>query len=237
MATSGAARNSSSIAGSLAGSSTICGSASSSARDAGAGAPPACSTGIVPTQARSLSFGISVRNSSSVNSAARRSVSGTLTRSCSRSSSIGTSRRSVTSWRYSRALSACCSSASRGRLPGISVAREDRIEIAVCCEQLQRGLVPDASHARDVVGAVAHQREKIHDALGLHTEALARVGLIDPLLFHRRLTAAPRVEQRDARTDELIEILVARHDHRLQTAGGHGALRERGDYVVRLVAV
>ena len=115
-------------------------------------------------------------------------------------------------------------------------ARENRIEVPVGAEQLERGLLADAFDSRDVVGAVPHEGEVVHDALGRHAQPLAGVARIHPLLFDGRGTAAPRVEQDDARTDELIEVFVAGDDHGLEPAvrrrGG-----ERADHVVGLIAV
>ena len=61
------------------------------------------------------------------------------------------------------------------------------------------------------------------------------VRLVHPHFVHRRRAAAARVEQRDARPDELVEVLVARDDDRLQAAGGPGSGKGPDD-VVSLVA-
>ena len=123
-----------------------------------------------------------------------------------------------------------------GPLPGhFRRAREDRVEVAVGAEQLESRLLPDPLDARHVVGTVAHERQVIHDALGRDAEPLAGIGLVDPLLFDGRGAASARVEQDDARADELVEVLVARHDDGLEPPlrrrGG-----ERADHVVGLEA-
>ena len=70
---------------------------------------------------------------------------------------------------------------------------------------------------------------------GRHAQALGGVGLVHPDLVHRRGPAAAGIEQGDARADQLVEVLVARDDDRLEPAlrrrPGQGA-----DHVVGLVA-
>ena len=115
-------------------------------------------------------------------------------------------------------------------------AGENRIEIAVRLEQLQRRLVAHAFDAGDVVGAVAYQREIVYDPLGTDAEALARVGLVNPLLFDRRLSASAWIEQRDAFADQLVKVLVTRDDDGLHPVA-RGALRERRDDIVGLIPI
>src|ERR1043165_2668089 len=199
-ATSGAFRTSATSAAICAGSSTMRGSASWGARTAAAGADsPAVAAGVaVPTLSSASSLGISVRNSSSVNNVTSVCVSGRCTRSCSRSSVTGASRRSVTRRRQGRAppqrdeltretrvvrlRQQRFARAFPGNLGGLC---QNRVEVAVGLEQLDRGLVADTLDPGDVVGAVADQSEIIDDALGRHAEPLVGVALIDPLLLDR----------------------------------------------------
>ena len=114
-------------------------------------------------------------------------------------------------------------------------AGKNGLQIAVVGQQLLRPLLADPLYAGHVVGGVADQGQEIHHLVRRHAQPLRAVRLIHPHLVHGRRTAAPRIEQGDARPDELVEILVARHDDRAQPArragGGQGA-----DDVVGLVA-
>ena len=112
---------------------------------------------------------------------------------------------------------------------------QNRIEIAVRLEELHRGLVPDALHARDVVRGVADQGEVIHHPLRRDAQALVRIRLIDPLFLDRRLAAASRIEERNTRTDQLIEILVARDDDGLEVTFCR-PIGEGGNHIVGLIA-
>jgi len=111
---------------------------------------------------------------------------------------------------------------------------QDRIEVAERFEQLERGLLPHTLHPRHVVRAVAHERQVVHHPLGRHSQALARVGLVHPVLFDGCRAAATRVQERDARPDQLVEVLVARYDHDLQSTRRRG---ERADHIVGFVAL
>ena len=121
-------------------------------------------------------------------------------------------------------------------LPGdFSRARQDRVEVAIDPEEVERGLFPHATHPGDVVGAVADQREVVHHPCGRHAQPLAGVGRVHPLLLDRGGPAAAGIQERDTWLDELVEILVARHDDRLNPAL-RGALRQRSDHIVGLIA-
>ena len=65
-------------------------------------------------------------------------------------------------------------------------------------------------------------------------ESLARILHSDPLLFDARRTAAPRIEQPHTRPHELIEVLVARHDHDIHS-GVDALPRKCSDDIVRFV--
>src|SRR2546425_12426551 len=69
-------------------------------------------------------------------------------------------------------------------------------------------LFPYTTLFRSVVRAVSYEREVVHDALGGDAEAVARVGLVHPVLLHGRRAAAAGVQQRDPRADQLVEVLV-----------------------------
>ncbi|HET7295976.1 MAG TPA: hypothetical protein VFI66_02475, partial [Gemmatimonadales bacterium] len=56
------------------------------------------------------------------------------------------------------------------------------------------------------------------------------------MLLDGRGAPAPRIQQRDARPDQLVEVLVARDDHGLETALGR-CVGQRPDHVVGLVPV
>jgi hypothetical protein len=106
--------------------------------------------------------------------------------------------------------------------------RDQRIERAVLAEPLGRGLRADLVDARDVVRAVADQREVVDDLLGPDVELrLHAVAVVD--------AAAHRVDQRDAAVDQLRHVLVAGGDQHRAARGG-GAPRQRADHVVGLDA-
>src|SRR5205823_13619989 len=102
-------------------------------------------------------------------------------------------------------------------------------------QQLGGGLVADPRYARDVVAGVALQADEVGDQLGRDAVAIdhaiavvhARIG--DPSAGRHDL---------DAVIDELVGVAVARHDHhrdgRVRAPGG---VDDRGDHIVRLVAL
>ena len=112
--------------------------------------------------------------------------------------------------------------------------RQDRVQVAELLDELARGLVTHPPHAGDIVRCVPHERQIVDDPLGRHAEPLVRVLLRDPLLLDRRGAPPARVQQSDVGTDELIEVLVARHD-RHREAGVGCACGEGPDHVVGLV--
>ena len=105
---------------------------------------------------------------------------------------------------------------------------EQRVERTVRRDQLARTLLADARHPFDVVDAVAHQREHVHDLVGPHAELFADAGLVEPEPF------VARVVDFEAVADELEEVLVARDDRDLEPALARLA-RQRPDHVVGFV--
>ena len=105
---------------------------------------------------------------------------------------------------------------------------QDRSECAVGIEPLGGGLRPHLVDARDVVGAVADQREVIDDLLGVHVELCLDAVAVEEQIVHG-------VDERDALVDELRHVLVAGRDQHL-FAGRGGACRQRADHIVRLDA-
>ncbi len=95
--------------------------------------------------------------------------------------------------------------------------REDLLERAETLDQLYGRLRSDAAHPGDIVRGVADQRQVVGDALGRHAKSVGGVRLIDELGRDGRRAAAPGVEQGDSVADELVEVLVPRHDHRLES--------------------
>ena len=117
--------------------------------------------------------------------------------------------------------------------------RRRRIERAlqrpVVLDQFARGLGADAEDARNVVDAIAHQREHVADQLGPHAELLDHLGDIDALVLHRvehvdaaALDSAVRLR---ALPDELHQVLVARDDRHVPAAARR-LDRVGGDQVV-----
>ena len=62
--------------------------------------------------------------------------------------------------------------------------RQDLVQRAVLLQPLGRGLRPDLVHARDVVHAVADQREVVDDLVGPHAELGRHAGLVEGLVGH-----------------------------------------------------
>ncbi len=102
--------------------------------------------------------------------------------------------------------------------------RDHVVERAVLVEPLRGRLRTALLDARNVVDAVAHQREQIDDALGRHAEFLDDASAVERRVAHR-------VDERDARRDELREILVAGRDRDVD-AGLRRLHRQRADHVV-----
>ena len=124
----------------------------------------------------------------------------------------------------------------RALLLHLAGAGEQGFEIAELLQQLHRALLADALDAGHVVRRIADQCEPIRHLRRWHTEPVRGVGLGDPDLIHACGPSASRIQQRDARPDQLIEILVTRDDHRLQLLP-RSMHRECPDHVIGLVTV
>ena len=114
------------------------------------------------------------------------------------------------------------------RLLDLAGAGEQRFEIAVFVDELRRGLDADAGRAGHVVGRIAGERLDVDDLVGPDAEIFDDFLDADlPLLagaFRARF-ARSRIVHRDARLDELHEVLVGRNDQdvgaRARAPGGH----------------
>src|SRR5580692_1279895 len=91
-------------------------------------------------------------------------------------------------------------------------------------KQLGGGLLADPGHSRNVVHAVAGQRQKIGDQLGDSPEARP-----DVVVVITRIAAV--IPKYVAHADQLRQILIARHQH-IAEARGARARGERADDVV-----
>src|SRR5207253_557896 len=112
---------------------------------------------------------------------------------------------------------------------------EDVLQAPVFGEQLLGALLADSLDPGDVVRGVTNQGKEVDDLPGAHAEPFGSVGFVDPTFVDRRGAAATRVEQGDPGADELVEVLVARDDDRLEPAAGAGG-GQGADHVVGLVA-
>ncbi len=108
---------------------------------------------------------------------------------------------------------------------------EDRLEIAIGTDELARRLLPDTGHTGDVVRRVADERQVVRDAVRRDAEPVRPVHDTDPLLLDPGRSAAPRVQEPDTRTHELLKVLVSRHDHDVQVPH-HAVTGERPDHVI-----
>ena len=109
--------------------------------------------------------------------------------------------------------------------------RDDLFERTELRDEFLCALLANALHTRHVVRRITHQREIVNHAVGRHTEPIVRVLNAHPLLFHTGRTTATRIQQPHAGAHELLEILVARHDHDVVT-GVHPFTCERANHVV-----
>src|SRR5579859_6462263 len=106
---------------------------------------------------------------------------------------------------------------------------EKRFGRAEMADESAGGLLTDAGDALDVVDRVAHQGHDVDQRTRFDPKAIA--------YFARPRTAVTHgVPQRDVRTDELHEVLVAGDDDDVELVACP-AYRQRADDVVGLVAV
>jgi hypothetical protein len=113
--------------------------------------------------------------------------------------------------------------------------RENVLETAVGVDQFLCRLLTDPTDAGNIVGAVADEGEVVGHERGWDTESFAAIFDADPLLLDGSGAAPARIQQPDAGTNELLEVLIPRDDNDVETL--RGALpRERADDVVSLVA-
>jgi hypothetical protein len=113
---------------------------------------------------------------------------------------------------------------------------ENGVQVSVLREQLLGSLLANPLYSGNVVRGITNQSEEVDHLPRLDTQTLRCVPLIHPGFIHRRWTAATRVEQRNARADQLVEILVAGNNHYLESPLRPSG-RQRADYVVGFVAL
>jgi hypothetical protein len=106
-------------------------------------------------------------------------------------------------------LEKCLSGSFLGNL---GCMRENLFERSVAVYQFSRRLVADPANAWHIVRRVADEREIIGDERWWDTESLAPVFGADPLFFDGTRTAATWIQEPDAWSDKLLEVLVAGHD-------------------------
>ena len=105
---------------------------------------------------------------------------------------------------------------------------EEPIEAAVLRDPLFRRDLPDARHPGDVVGAVSHEGQDVHDLRRRHPEELRHA------LFVEELLAAGVKHADTGARDELEHVLVRRDDDDVEP-GFLAPLGERPDDVVGFV--
>ena len=102
---------------------------------------------------------------------------------------------------------------------------DERLDVAIFGDQPRGGFHADAFDARDVVDAIAHQREDLADLVGADAELFLDFGGADAFVLHR-------VEHVDRiAVDQLHQILVGRDDGDLPPRLGRG-VGVAGDDVV-----
>jgi hypothetical protein len=109
---------------------------------------------------------------------------------------------------------------------------QDGLDRPVLPDEVARTLLTDAGNPRDVVHAVAHEGQDVHDPLGRHAPLRLDCGAVEP---RGAAALAAGVQHRDVGRDELQEVLVGRDDYHA-AALPHRLPRQRCDDVVRLVA-
>ena len=103
----------------------------------------------------------------------------------------------------------------------------------VLVQQLCRRLRADPRGTRHVVRRVAHQREVVDDPFGRHSELLGGRRFVHPVGRDAGGSPPARVQQPHATAHQLVEVLVAGDDHRLDSLF-HGARGQCADHVVGL---
>jgi phage baseplate assembly protein W len=100
------------------------------------------------------------------------------------------------------------------------------VERAVLHEPLRRCLGADLGHAGNVVDRVAGQRQQVEHLVGTHAELREHARFVERLVAHR-------IDELDARPDQLREVLVRRRDDRVDACIAR-LVRQRADDIVRL---
>ena len=110
------------------------------------------------------------------------------------------------------------------------VGRSDYpVERTILREPFERRFWPHFGHARHVIDGIANERQIIDNQRRRHAELGEHTGGIERFTAHR-------IDQRDTRSDELRQILVAGRDQHVD-ALCCGPLRQRADHVVGLDTV
>ena len=113
---------------------------------------------------------------------------------------------------------------------------ENRFDRAELGNEVSSRFVTDSRYAWHVIRRVPDEREIIDDSLRRYAESVIRVLDTDPLFLDRCGPTASRVQQPDSRSDELLEVFVARDDH--DVGGGIDALGgECADHVIGFVSL
>jgi hypothetical protein len=103
------------------------------------------------------------------------------------------------------------------------------VERSVLVQPLGGGLRAHLGHTRNVVDAIAGQRQQIEHLIGAHAKLVDDTGLVERLACHG-------VDERNVRTHQLRKILVRCRDQRVH-ASRRRLSGERADYIVRLDAL
>jgi hypothetical protein len=104
--------------------------------------------------------------------------------------------------------------------------RHQRLQRTKFLQPFRRGFRPNALHARNIVDAVTHQRQIVHDPFRRHTEFGDHRVAIHDRVGHG-------VDQRDALVHQLGDVLVTGGDQHVHAGIGR-ALRQRSDDVIGL---
>ena len=113
---------------------------------------------------------------------------------------------------------------------------QNPLEVPVLIEKLEGRLRSNTPGSGNVVGGVTDQRQVVDYLGGRNAEFLVSITFVHPLGRHARASAAPRVQEVDTGSYELIEILVTGNDDGLEPSVSR-LDRESADDVIRLVTV